>query len=169
MGTAAGPRPAGAPRGNRGAFPSGRKSPRPQSGACGGGERLDHLLRRDRMTALRASAGLARDQVVTVGAADRIEPRQWDRLARRGFHLHHWFTSAERSGWNPRHVAVRGAEGLQAIVPAYLAGASVPHDLHHRWLGPLRGVSSRIGLNLRPVISVQPPFSLTSEPLGDFE
>jgi predicted N-acyltransferase len=121
------------------------------------------------MTALGAAAGLARDQVVTLGGADRIEPRQWDDLAHRGFHLHHWFLAAERSGWNPRHLAVQGAHGLQAIIPAYLTGASVPHDLHHRWLGPVRDVSTRLGLNLRPVLSVQPPFSLISEPLGDFE
>jgi predicted N-acyltransferase len=121
------------------------------------------------MTALRASAGLARDQVVTVGAADRIEPRQWDRLAHRGFHLHHWFVAAEQSGWKPRHWGVQGAQGLRTIVPAYLTGANAPHDLHDRWLGPLRDVSSRVGLNLRPVLSVQPPFSLISEPLGDFE
>jgi predicted N-acyltransferase len=52
------------------------------------------------------------------------------------------------------------------VIPAYLTGAETPHDLHDRWLGPLRGLE-RIGLGLRPVLSVQSPFSLTSDALGD--
>jgi hypothetical protein len=52
------------------------------------------------------------------------------------------------------------------VIPAYLTGARTPHDLHERWLGPLRSLE-RLGLGLRPVISVQPPFALTSDALGD--
>ena len=53
-----------------------------------------------------------------------------------------------------------------AVFPVYLTGADTPHDLHERWLGPLRGLE-RIGLAIRPVLSVQSPFSLTSDILGD--
>ena len=99
------------------------------------------------------------------GAA-ALDAETWNRLARRGFHLHHWFVASEASGWQPRHVAVRQGADLRAVVPAYLTDASTPHDLHERWLGPLRALE-RIGLSLRPVVSVQSPFSLTSDPLGD--
>lgn len=52
------------------------------------------------------------------------------------------------------------------MIPAYLTGAETLHDLHDRWLGPLRGLE-RLGLGLRPVLSVQSPFSLSSDILGD--
>jgi hypothetical protein len=51
------------------------------------------------------------------------------------------------------------------VIPAYLTSAETPHDLHDRWLGPLRGLE-RIGLGLRPVLSVQAPFALTSDIVG---
>lgn len=102
-----------------------------------------------------------------VEGARQIAPRDWNRLARRGFHLHHWFIAAERSGWSPRHVTVRGAEGLRGIIPAYLTDQGSLHDLHSRWLGPLQGAAARAGVNLRPIISVQAPYAVMSEPLGD--
>ena len=86
---------------------------------------------------------------------------EWNGLARRGFHLHRWFRAAEDSGWRARHVVVREGVDARAVLPAYLTGTETPHDLHDRWLGPLRG------LGLRPVLSVQSPFSLTSDVLGD--
>lgn len=98
--------------------------------------------------------------------ANQILPAEWNRLARRGFHLHNWFIAAERCGWRPRHVAVRGIEGLRCVVPAYLTDRDSLHDLHDRWLGPLRDIAALGGISLRPVISVQAPFALTSEPLG---
>ena len=99
------------------------------------------------------------------GAA-ALNETEWNGLARRGFHIHQWFRAAEDSGWRARHVIVREGPDARAVLPAYLTGPEVPHDLHDRWLGPLRGLE-RIGLGLRPVLSVQSPFSLTSDLLGD--
>ena len=99
------------------------------------------------------------------GAAALAET-EWNALARRGFHLHQWFLAAESSGWRPRHVLVSRDGEAGAVFPVYLTGADTPHDLHERWLGPLRGLE-RIGLAIRPVLSVQSPFSLTSDVLGD--
>jgi predicted N-acyltransferase len=99
------------------------------------------------------------------GAA-ALPEAEWNGLARRGFHHYHWFRAAEESGWRPRHVIVREGQDARVVIPAYLTGAETPHDLHDRWLGPLRGLE-RIGLGLRPVLSVQSPFSLTSDTLGD--
>ena len=99
--------------------------------------------------------------------AREVPSAEWDVLARRGFHLHDWFVAAEDSGWTPRHVAVQRAGNLRAVVPAYLTDRTTMHDLHDRWLGPLQGLASMAGIDLRPIISVQPPFALVSEPLGD--
>jgi predicted N-acyltransferase len=99
------------------------------------------------------------------GAAALAEA-EWNGLARRGFHLHQWFRAAEDSGWQARHVVVRQGRDARAVIPAYLTGAGTPQDLHDRWLGPLRGIE-RLGLGLRSVVSVQSPFSLTSDTLGD--
>jgi predicted N-acyltransferase len=99
------------------------------------------------------------------GAGALPEP-EWNGLARRGFHLQQWFRAAEDCGWPARHVVVREGPQLKAVIPAYLTGAQTPHDLHERWLGPLR-LLERTGIELRPVISVQPPFALTSDALGD--
>ncbi len=109
---------------------------------------------------------LACDVVRLSGARDIDQP-DWDRLARRGYHLHHWCATAEASGWEPRHVAVQQGGALQGIVPAYLTGSATPHDLHARWLGPLAGLASAAGINLRPILSVQAPFASSSAPLGD--
>ena len=100
------------------------------------------------------------------GAGD-LAPAEWNGLARRGFHLHSWFLASERCGWAPRHVAVRGSSGLRAVVPAYLTGANSLYNLHDRWLGPLSRVMPFAGVSLRPVISVQSPFALVPDPLGD--
>jgi predicted N-acyltransferase len=98
--------------------------------------------------------------------ASALDAHEWNALARRGFHIHQWFHAAEESGWRARHVVVREGPVARAVIPAYLTGGDTPQDLHDRWLGPLRGLE-RIGLGLRPVLSVQSPFSLTSDPLGD--
>jgi predicted N-acyltransferase len=100
-----------------------------------------------------------------VGAVEVPEP-EWNALARRGFHLHQWFRAAEDCGWMPRHVVVRQGDDARAIVPAYLTGAYTPHDIHERWMGSLGGLD-RLGIAIRPVLSVQSPFSLTSDCLGD--
>jgi predicted N-acyltransferase len=119
------------------------------------------------VTTVHVSPTVARDELIVLGGADRLPAEEWNRLARRGFHLHEWFTGAERSGWNPRHLAVRGTAGLRTIIPAYLVGSGTPHDLHHRWLGPLRDIAAFTGLQLQPVLSVQAPFAHVSEPLGN--
>lgn len=100
------------------------------------------------------------------GASDVGAPA-WDRLARRGFHLHSWFLAGERCGWRARHVAVRGSGELRAVVPAYLTGADSLNNLHDRWLGPLSRIMPFAGVSLQPVISVQSPFALVPEPLGE--
>jgi predicted N-acyltransferase len=99
------------------------------------------------------------------GAAGLAET-EWNALAKRGFHLHQWFRAAEDSGWRPRHLLVSTGEDARAVFPAYLTGAETLHDLHERWLGPLRGLE-RIGLAIRPLLSIQSPLSLTSDALGD--
>jgi predicted N-acyltransferase len=104
--------------------------------------------------------------IATLAGAGALPAPEWNRLARRGFHLQPWFRAAEDCGWPARHVLVREGEQARAVIPAYLTGARTPHDLHERWLGPLRSLE-RLGLGLRPVISVQPPFALTSDALGD--
>ena len=117
------------------------------------------------MTALAPAPAASSAGVLALGAAREVPPEDWDRLARRGFHAHAWCTAAERCGWAPRHVGVRDSGGLRAIFPAYLTGAGVAHDLHDRWLGPLRTAAVHAGLALRPVLSVQSPFAQTSEPM----
>ncbi|MEA2722257.1 MAG: uncharacterized protein QOH59_28 [Gemmatimonadales bacterium] len=64
-------------------------------------------------------------------------------------------------------MAVRGPGGLQAVVPAYLTGAHHLYNLHDRWLGPLSRIAPFAGVSLRPVISVQSPFALVPDSLGD--
>ena len=119
------------------------------------------------MTVAHVRPAVARDELIVLGGADRLEAEAWNRLARRGFHLHQWFAAAERSGWNPRHLAVQGAAGLKTIIPAYLVGSGTPHDLHHRWLGPLADVVGYTGFGLQPVLSVQAPFAQVSDLLGN--
>jgi predicted N-acyltransferase len=118
------------------------------------------------MTVGHIRPAVERDELIVLGGADRLQAEEWNRLARRGFHLHQWFAGAERSGWNPRHLAVQGAAGLKTIIPAYLVGPGTPHDLHHRWLGPLADVVGHAGFGLQPVLSVQAPFAHVSELLG---
>jgi predicted N-acyltransferase len=115
---------------------------------------------------VRGAVAASRWTTAPIAGAAALAEDEWNALARRGFHLHQWFRAAEDAGWRPRHVLVSQGEEARAMFPAYLTGADTPHDLHERWLGSLRGVE-RIGLALRPVLSVQSPFSLTSDPLGD--
>lgn len=118
------------------------------------------------MTVAAPSATVLPDVRILQGASE-VPAADWDALARRGFHLHDWFVAAESSGWTPRHVAVERAGNLGAIVPAFLTDRTSMHDLHDRWLGPLRELASMAGIELRPIISVQAPFALVSEPLGE--
>lgn len=118
------------------------------------------------MTAIAPGAAAGTDVRMLRGAS-QIGPAEWNRLARRGFHLHNWLVSAERCGWSARHVAIRRAEKLLGVIPAYLTDRESLHDLHDRWLGPLSNVAAEAGINIRPVISVQAPFAVMSEPLGD--
>ncbi len=104
-------------------------------------------------------------EATLVGSTDRVPAAEWNGLARRGFHLHHWHQVAERCGWAARHLAVRDAQGLRAMVPAWLGIRPELHDLHDRWLGPLR-LLERLGVTLRPVLTVQSPYAQVSEPLG---
>jgi predicted N-acyltransferase len=101
--------------------------------------------------------------------ATAVPAGEWNRLARRGFHLHRWHVVAEQCGWRPRHVGVAGADGLSAIVPAYFMGLDTYGNLHDRWLGPLAGAAARLGCRLGPTIAVTAPFGCASDPLGESE
>jgi predicted N-acyltransferase len=103
--------------------------------------------------------------VTVVESAAALPESEWNRLARRGFHLHRWIRIAEACGWVPRHLVVRGRDGEVTVVPAWLARQPALHDLHDRWMGPLRPLE-RVGLELRPVLTVQSPFAQTSDLLG---
>lgn len=121
------------------------------------------------MTAPQHFALREQGLVIPMGEVEDVRAARWNRLASRGFQLHRWFSVAERCGWRPRHIAVAAPGGIDAIVPAYLIASGAPNDLHDRWLGPLRSLASNAGINLRPVLSVQSPFSLVSEPLGEVD
>ena len=123
-------------------------------------------LRRGRAVTAALPVRGSRWAAAPLEGAAALPEAEWNGLARRGFHLQAWFRAAEESGWRAQHVVVRDGPEVCAVVPAYLTGGETPHDLHERWLGPLRGLE-RIGLGLRPVLSVQSPFSLTSDILGD--
>jgi predicted N-acyltransferase len=100
-----------------------------------------------------------------VASAGALAEAEWNRLARRGFHLHRWHRIAEACGWIPRHLVVRDERAGVTVVPAWLARQPALHDLHDRWMGPLRPLE-RVGLALRPVLTVQSPFAQVSDLLG---
>ena len=104
-------------------------------------------------------------EAAPLGSAEQLAEPEWNRLVGRGFHLHRWHRVAEACGWSPRHVALRDEHGLRSVVPAWFAARPLLHDLHDRWLGPLRPLE-RLGLALRPVLTVQSPYAQVSEPLG---
>jgi len=103
--------------------------------------------------------------MTVVASAGTIAEAEWNRLARRGFHLHRWHRIAEACGWVPRHLVVRDHGAGVTVVPAWLARQPALHDLHDRWMGPLRPLE-RVGLELRPVLTVQSPFAQVSDLLG---
>jgi predicted N-acyltransferase len=100
----------------------------------------------------------------TVQTAGSLGEPEWNRLARRGFHVHRWHKIAEACGWAPRHLVLR-SEGDVTLVPAWLASRPALHDLHDRWMGPLRPLE-RVGIEIRPVLTVQSPFAQVSDLLG---
>ena len=103
--------------------------------------------------------------MTVVASTGTIAEAEWNRLARRGFHLHRWHRIAEACGWVPRHLVVRDDGAGVTVVPAWLARQPALHDLHDRWMGPLRPLE-RVGLALRPVLTVQSPFAQVSDLLG---
>jgi predicted N-acyltransferase len=104
---------------------------------------------------------------VLQGGAAAVPEAEWDRLARRGFHRHHWFVAAEAEAYlRPCHVAMHRAGELAAVFPAYLESAALHGDLHDRWFGPARHLSAALGLTLRPTLTVTPPFASGSAPLA---
>ncbi len=121
------------------------------------------------MTVPQQSAVREQGLIIPIGDVGQVKAARWNRLASRGFQLHRWFAVAERCGWRPRHVVVAAPGGIDVVVPAYLIASGAPNDLHDRWLGPLRTLASHAGINLRPVLSVQSPFSVVSEPLGEVD
>jgi predicted N-acyltransferase len=108
-------------------------------------------------------------RVMALDGAAALDPGSWNGLATRGHHLHRWFVAVEAAGSQPRHLAVRDAAGLRAIVPAYLEHGGLHGDLHDRWFGPARRLLAGLGLRLRPSIAVVLPLGAASEPLGDLD
>jgi predicted N-acyltransferase len=101
-----------------------------------------------------------------IGGAKHIPRAQWDALARRGYHRHAWFLTAESCGAEPRHVGVlRGGE-LVAVVPAYIERETLHGDLHARWYGPANRIAAAVGASLRPSLAIGAPMSTGSDPLG---
>lgn len=115
-----------------------------------------------------ATAPATLPRVMPLDAATAVPAGEWNRLARRGFHLHRWHVVAEQCGWRARHVGVAGVDGISAIVPAYLMGLDTYGNLHDRWLGPLAGTAARLGCRLGPTLAVTAPFGCASDPLGEF-
>ena len=107
-------------------------------------------------------------RVGPVSSTERISPPLWDGLAVRGAQLQAWSVAAERCGWHARHVTVSEGGAAQLIVPAYFV-TRADHDLHDRWLGPLRQVVAGIGMQLRPTLAVGTPFVQTSAPIGELD
>ncbi len=95
-----------------------------------------------------------------------IARADWDALARRGYHRHAWFVTAEACGAEPRHVGVYDGHDLVAILPAYIERETLHGDLHARWYGPAHTVARAIGASLRPSLAVGAPMSTGSDPLG---
>ncbi len=118
------------------------------------------------MTLLERPEVVRQHEVVPLGRAERLPQAEWDALATRGLQLHRWFVAAERNGWQPRHLQVRGESGLSAIIPVYLADHGSSLGLRHNWLGPMAAAVAKAGLDLRPTIAVQSPFAAVSDPLG---
>ena len=101
-----------------------------------------------------------------IGAARDIARADWDALARRGYHRHAWFLTAESCGAEPRHVGVYDGPDLVAIIPAYIERQTLHGDLHARWYGPTHRLAAAIGGGLRPSLAIGAPMSTSSEPLG---
>ena len=118
---------------------------------------------------MTVTAAAPQASVLPIEGAASVPPRDWNRLARRGFHLHRWHVVAEQCGWRPRHVGVAGADRLVAIVPAYLMDLDTHGNLHDLWLGPLAGAAARWGCRLAPTLAVTAPFACASDPLGDVD
>ena len=101
-----------------------------------------------------------------IGGARYVTRAHWDALARRGYHRHAWFMTAEACGAEPRHVGVfRGGE-LVAVIPAYIERETLHGDLHARWYGPAQYVAAALGASLRPSLAIGAPMSTGSDPLG---
>ncbi|MEO7040069.1 MAG: peptidogalycan biosysnthesis protein [Gemmatimonadaceae bacterium] len=101
-----------------------------------------------------------------IGGARYIARADWDALARRGYHRHAWFVTAEACGAEPRHVGVYDGHDLVAIIPAYIERETLHGDLHARWYGPAHKLARAIGASLRPSLAVGAPMSTGSDPLG---
>ncbi len=104
-----------------------------------------------------------------IGGAAQVGAPAWDALARDGFHAYRWFETVENAGWQARHLAAWQGGELAGVLPAYLVtGRETSGDLHDRWLGALSPWAARIGVTIRPTLSVTLPLAMSSAPLGDF-
>ncbi|MEP7066229.1 MAG: GNAT family N-acetyltransferase [Gemmatimonadota bacterium] len=104
-----------------------------------------------------------------IGAARYIPRAQWDALARRGYHRHAWFSAAESSGAEPRHVGVFRGSQLLVVIPAYLERKVLDGDPYSRWLGATSRIAATLGAPLRSALTIGAPLSASSDVLGDRE
>jgi predicted N-acyltransferase len=102
-----------------------------------------------------------------LNGAKSVPREEWDTLARRGYHRHAWFVTAESCGAESRHVGIYDGDALVAIVPAYIEREALHGDLHERWYGAAHRIARMLGGGLRPVLSIGAPMSSCSDPLGD--
>jgi len=100
------------------------------------------------------------------GVAD-LDAAEWDSLARRGFHLHSWFR--RRRAMRMGGPACGGPRAEWA--PGPRPGVSHPGEQPQQSARPVAGTPrpghAFAGVSLQPVISVQSPFALIPDPLGD--
>jgi predicted N-acyltransferase len=101
-----------------------------------------------------------------IHGARHIQRSTWDALARRGYHRHAWFVTAERCGAEPWHIGVFDGTELAAVIPAYIERETLHGDLHARWYGPAHGAAAALGAGLRPSLAIGAPMSTGSDPLG---
>jgi predicted N-acyltransferase len=101
-----------------------------------------------------------------IGGARYIARARWDSLARRGYHRHAWFVTAESCGAEPRHIGVYSGRDLVAVIPAYIERQKPRTEGNARWSGPAHRIAAALRGSLRPSLVIGAPMSDGSEPLG---
>ena len=100
-------------------------------------------------------------------SASAVSREQWDAIARRGYHRHAWFATAEACGAEARHIGVFDkSKTLVALIPAYIERETLHGDLHARWYGPAHRIAGALGAGLRPSLAIGAPMSTGSDSMG---